>query len=355
MSSPRFTPVLLLAVALLPCCTNPTSGDEPKAAPTGAGTHGVQLGQYPSAPHEDRHGNLWFCCVFEGLTRFDGEQFVTFTEADGLASNTVRTILEDDDGTLWFATTGGLSKHDGATFTTVATYRGVTPTPGFGKHGHHRDLWDVHRDRQGNLWIASMDGVFRHDGEAFRPFALPTPGPDHSFEFTRKMVYDIFEDRQGRLWFGTDGAGAVRYDGAAFQVFTSKEHGLCSDRVTSVHQDTRGHFWFGSSDGGVSHYDGSSFTTHLRNKTFSQHMGWGRVMGCAEDAMGNLWFGIAGPVRGVYRYDGKAFRFFSEKHGLGDGHVSSVRVDRAGRVWLGTTAGVYRFDGQRFANFTKPR
>lgn len=320
---------------------------------TGSDDAPIQIAQYPSVPHEDRHGNLWFSTAFEGLVRYDGKEFVTFTTEDDLGGNTVRDILEDEDGVLWIGTSGGVTRYDGDTFETLTEYVGVIPKYSFTEDGDHRDIWDVLKDRQGTLWIATLDGLFRHDGSAFTPFPLPATETLPNYEFTPKMVYDIYEDKGGVLWFGTDGAGVVRYDGKNMTVFTAKTHGLTSDRVCTTIQDKRGDYWFGTSDGGVSHYDGETFTTYLRNTTYSEAMGWGRVMAIHEDQSGNLWFGKAGPVRGATRYDGETFRHFSEKDGLGDGHIPSIGEDRSGNLWFGTSAGVYRFDGERFENFTR--
>lgn len=361
-------PVLIIALPLLAgllACTRAHDGPGTQSVqPDGASTPpdpGITdkppihrpLAQYPSAPHEDRHGNLWFATAFEGLIRHDGNAFVTFTPADGLAGDTVRDILEDDDGILWIATTGGLSRYDGESFTTLTDYRDTPVTYSFTQGGDHRDIWDVLKDRHGTLWIATVAGVFRYDGTSFAPFPLPVLGTAQSFEFGPKMVYCIFEDKDGVLWFGTDGAGVVRYDGTGMVVYTAKDDGLCSDRVCAILQDRRGDFWFGTSDGGVSRYDGSSFTTHLRSKTFSEHFGWGRFMAIFEDRSGDVWFGVASTGGGAYRYDGETFRYLSQREGLGIGGVPSIGEDRGGNVWLGTTTGVFRFDGERFVHFTK--
>ena len=350
-------PTSSLSLPLIALFLSCTAGGDPDASPPptpqDTGEDPAPLAEYPGAPFEDKRGNLWISTVFEGLIRYDGTDFVTFTTQDGLASDSIRDILEDKDGLLWIATTGGVSTYDGTSFTTLTEYGDIPLQYTFTSEGDHRDVWDVHQDRQGSFWIATAGGVFRLEGSTFIPFPLPVLATQPNFEFTPKMVYHILEDQAGHLWFGTDGAGAMRYDGTTTTVYTQKDHGLASDRICTLLQDSQGDFWFGTSDGGVSHFDGTTFTTHLRSPSFSEHTGWGRFMAIAEDREGGLWFGAASRGGGVYRYDGEVFRHFSKDEGLGDGAVPSIRIDRSGHIWLGSTSGVFRFDGERFVHFTK--
>ena len=214
----------------------------------------------------------------------------------------MRDIVEDDEGVLWIATTGGVSKYDGESFSTLVAYDEITVTYSFTEQGDHFDIWDILIDRNGDLWMAGMNGVFRYDGKAFKPFPLPVVGTAKTSEFTPKMVYSIFEDSDGVLWFSTDGAGAVSYDGRSMKVYTEKANGLCSDRICEILEDSRGIMWFGSSGGGVSQYKDGTFTTHLRSETFSRYTGWGRYMAIHEDSDGNVWFGASMSGGGTYRY-----------------------------------------------------
>ena len=313
----------------------------------------VQLADYPGAPFEARNGHLWFGTVQEGLIRYDGTEFVTFTTKDGLPGMSIRGLVEDEAGLLWVGTTGGVCTFDGKRFTALTNYKDTTATRTLGNQRDHLDIWEILHDSQGQCWIATLGGVFRYDGAAFVPFALPVIAAPGAFEFAPKMVYHIYEDKAGDIWFGTDGAGAVRYDGKTMKVYTAESHGLCSDRICTILQDRRGDYWFGTSDGGTSRFDGSAFTTHMRSATRSPHTGWGRCMSILEDREGNVWFGVASAGGGVHRYDGKTFRYFGTKDGLGNGGIPSIRQDRSGTLWFGTTAGVYKLEGERFVNVTK--
>lgn len=310
------------------------------------------LAQYPSAPLETRDGALWFCTAFSGAIRFQDGEFTRFRRKDGLPSDTIRAILEDNTGRLWLGTGGGVCWFDGERFVPEVDSRGVRVTRTFAADGDHRDVWDVEIDREGTMWVAAMDGVFRSTDGAFERFALPVEGAPGAYEFGPRMVYSIFQDTDGALWFGTDGAGAVRYANSSFEVLTVAD-GLCSDRVCEILRDRRGDLWFGTSSGGVSRFDGDTFTTHLRTEEHSEITGWGRYMAILEDSRGHVWFGASMAGGGAHRWDGASWRAFGADDGLGTGAIPSLSKDRSGHLWFGTTAGVYRFDGERFEHFAE--
>ncbi len=55
------------------------------------------------------------------MYRYDGITFRNFTTTDGLANNSVFSILEDSAGHLWFGTRDfGLSRYDGRSLTTYS-------------------------------------------------------------------------------------------------------------------------------------------------------------------------------------------------------------------------------------------
>jgi ligand-binding sensor domain-containing protein len=71
-------------------------------------------------------------------------------------------------------------------------------------------------------------------------------------------------------------------------------------------------------------------------------------VGCRfQDKAGNLWFGTLN--EGVYRYDGKNFKNFTDKDGLVNNEVWFVLEDKNGNLWIGTRGfGLSRYDGKTF-------
>ena len=66
---------------------------------------------------QDHTGHLWIG-TGEGLSRFDGNDFEVFTEADSLCDNFLLVSHVNDQG-VWFGhMNGGVSLYDGKTFIT---------------------------------------------------------------------------------------------------------------------------------------------------------------------------------------------------------------------------------------------
>jgi ligand-binding sensor domain-containing protein len=69
----------------------------------------------PEALYEDHQGNFWVGTYLNGIYLFDRNSetpIENISQKDGLANNQVKSILEDDAGSLWISTANGLSKFD---------------------------------------------------------------------------------------------------------------------------------------------------------------------------------------------------------------------------------------------------
>ena len=60
---------------------------------------------------EDSNGSIWFATQGGGTVRYDGETFDTLTTKDGLAHNNISKIYESSDKDIWFATEGGVTQY----------------------------------------------------------------------------------------------------------------------------------------------------------------------------------------------------------------------------------------------------
>src|SRR5205807_1495987 len=97
----------------------------------------------------------------EGLARFDGYEFVTFTrEHSELPSNSITSLAADRDGSLWIGTPNGLAHYKDRHFR-LYTHRN-------GMLGDSVD--SLFEDHTGALWIVTGEGLNRFDGVRFTNF-----------------------------------------------------------------------------------------------------------------------------------------------------------------------------------------
>ena len=172
----------------------------------------------------DRDGNLWVGTENNGLYRIHSDTVDHFALADGLSSNQVRNLYEDQEGTIWATTSNGL---DSFQEPRVTTY---TATEGLGADNavsvivsHDGTVWVANNgsldsirngivlsvekndglpgnqvtslleDREKHLWVGVDDGLYIYENRYFRPI----PGPDRT---PLGMVVGITEDVDGNIW-----------------------------------------------------------------------------------------------------------------------------------------------------------
>jgi len=304
-------------------------------------TYSSEQGLYGLVPKIicDRKGNMWFGTDGGGVIRYDGKSFTTYTTAQGLGSNTVRSIAEDEIGQLWFGTDGGgASRFNGKYFTTFTTADGLG----------NNNIWCILEDKNGNTWFGTdRGGASCYNGKTFTSYTTARG-------LANNTVRCMAEDKNGNIWFGTEGGGVSKFDGRSFVNYT-KELGLASNTIRSIACDRVGNMWFGTDDNGVSCYDGRTF----KNYSIAEGLCGNTVLSIAEDRGGNLWFGTKGKGLSCYdpsaalRAGSKSFTTFSTTEGLCNNTVLSIAEDKAGNLWFGTYGGgVSNYDSRAFTAYT---
>ena len=90
----------------------------------------------------------------------------TYTTADGLAQDCVNRIIRDSRGFLWFCTREGLSRFDGYRFTSYTTDQGLP----------NRWVNYLLEARDGSYWVAAGNCVCRFNltgAPLFIPYTVP--------------------------------------------------------------------------------------------------------------------------------------------------------------------------------------
>ena len=130
-------------------------------------------------------------------------QFDHLTKSDGLASNVVVDMVQDSIGFWWLATDNGLQRFDGKYFT---TFTHDPADPGSLPSDVVNAVWI---DGTNRLWVATSQGVCRYDAVSGKFSPVPADsGVFHTYNPTR-----YFRDSSGGEWLITAVFGGIyRYD-----------------------------------------------------------------------------------------------------------------------------------------------
>lgn len=181
---------------------------------------------------EDSRDGLWVGTWNSGLLLRRGD---FFDRVDGIKGPIphMTAILCSPRGGLWVGTGEGLMRYEGGT----VTWFGQTNKPA------HKDVRSVAEDNDGTIWFGTSGGglgCLRADG-TIRYFNR-TDGLASDYVGCLKLEDD------GTLWIGTLGGGLTRLRNGRFSVVNWKQ-GLPNGFICHIEDDGRGFYWMGSHGG----------------------------------------------------------------------------------------------------------
>ena len=331
--------------------------------------------------------------------------WLSFGVGDGLPSNNVGVVQEDQNGEYWIASGSALVRYDAARWF-VYDHTNSPLGPG-------DSVIAIRNDHRGELWIGTRDsGLLMLDAERARWRAFP----GISLVSSGTKVQAIVEDHANTLWFGTN-AGIVSldstrtswrtYDAARIPQMSNEDiqaiiedtlHNLwfaapadtillldstrtfwsalpkgCEDAplqpaVRGLMQDTRGRVWVVGADRACIYLPASGAWDQI-GALGCFAGGCAEFSGIAEGPNGDIWIG----ERKTYDADSKlqdggAIRIRGDSihvvpqivmtaDGLASDDVVSVFCDAEGALWFGTTGGLSRLGGEtapQWTTYTSP-
>jgi ligand-binding sensor domain-containing protein len=189
---------------------------------------------------QPRDGYLWLAS-FDGLIRFDGARFTVFNTSTHpeLPTNRFVSIVEGPDGSVWAA----------AEFDYVATWNdGEFEVYGLGDERPGTAIGALQFDPAGTLWVRTNRGVFVMRDDRLQRFG------DESL---RRPVGELFLDSSGAVWVGTDGWGALRWQGGVVRQVMAQGSGPLSSLASSFAETTDGTVYIGTGVALLAYRDGS--------------------------------------------------------------------------------------------------
>jgi ligand-binding sensor domain-containing protein/two-component sensor histidine kinase len=291
----------------------------------------------------DTRGFLWFS-TSDGVARFDGYQFLTFSVDEGLRHRRVNDVMEAGNGRIWIATAGGLC------------WLGQQPRPGppidcgYVPPGA-RSVFRLLEARSSStketvIWCGTEAGLFRftsRDGR-FERMILTSGTSDKE-----PLVNDLYRDRDGTLWVGTE-LGLYRYGDGGVAAHYTVQQGLPANQVTAVREDRSGALWATTWRGAARIVNG-----HVDRVL-------DRSGGLAGEYLytllpldnGDIWFAGVGGVT-VVDAAGVVQRRMAGADGLVVDDVEALAQDAAGNIWVGTDGGgAIKIAQSGFTSYAEP-
>lgn len=303
-----------------------------------------------SSLNQDSRGFLWITTK-NGLSRFDGIEFVNYYRKDGLLSNSGNSVLEDKSGTIWVISVPGISKYTGNGFVSYPLppeYNGWVITP------------DCAVDNRGNLILTAtfpLDSTVKllvFSEGLYSDYSEKVPEIDSldifCIEYDQADDQLLLLDSNKKLWIIKDSIPEL-VQGRKFDRLLS-DRGMIfldEDKIRYSYKDGkfipynfrfnrgRADVYFNmESNGTVEFFNGDSL--FLISKSFSH-------TGNYIDREGVLWFTSEG---NLYKLLSTAFIGFHEDD-TGMRNIWAMIDDKNGHIWFGSLYNkLYEFDGQVF-------
>lgn len=342
-------------------------------------------------------GAIWIGTEDHGLVVQTRSQTRIYTIANGLPSNHVQSLYQDESGAIWVGTAGGVCN---ITQTKVQCLPAeVKLTPRMWRNVvvdasgevliaaqsklfcwnlgnvmairlsgiHVGEVRTLFRDRKGEIWAGTTTGLFRlwiHSNAAVLVRQKGVPGPvlalaedqsgnlwissfSHGLYRLNRMgiqhttccgnyIRALLVDHIGDLWIGSRAIGLTRWTDGSFIEYGLSE-GLANSLAIAVREDSPGILWMGS-DGGLQRFYKGRITangvpTALMHKN---------IRAIATGLDGTTWVGNAS--HGLYSVHGHSLQHWGKEQGLPEGEIRSLLLDTNGNLWAGfSPGGLVRF------------
>src|SRR6056297_2411682 len=126
-----------------------------------------------------------------------GIRFDRLGVSDGLSSSSVSSIVQDEEGFIWFGTQSGLNRYDGYSI------ERFEHDPFDRNSLSHNLVQTMHYDRTADvLWLGTYGGLNRFE-PGTGDFTLYDNRHDDPRSLSNNVVVAIEHDADGELWVGT--------------------------------------------------------------------------------------------------------------------------------------------------------
>ena len=264
-----------------------------------------------------------------------------YDEEDGVPSNHVTQLLQDDDGFMWFSTWNGLCRFDGYEFQTFKALSGDSC------HMTTDRLRNIWLSDQGNIYCKVDNDTFLFDTHTYRYYDIASQTEKEKARETGRHTakrghyngeYFELTDRQGLNWNLRDNA-IYCLRPIRFPAQPIAQHQPAQIRCLA--RDGEGRIWITSrEDATVRLFDAKLHPMgYLRpnGRLQANYASFGHPVYCITQTRdGLIWLGSK--PGGLFRYDSQSQTIRHIGH-LPHQAIYDIKEDRQGRIWLASLGG----------------
>lgn len=199
------------------------------------------------------------------------------------------------------------------------------------------EINDIHQDKLGFTYFATLDGLYRYDGVNTKLFLSD---PDSQNSISTNMILDIVEDKNGCIWLGTYGRGIVRIDPKTESINNFKISELANtskeiDNIEVIYIDKDNNIWIGNRIGiyKLKLDENSNIVETTRVHDQSKDMMLGTIIkDIYQSPNGDIWFGYTDAIYQIqYNETGEQT---TTRHYIGG--TQAITGDETG-IYIGAT------------------
>ncbi len=204
----------------------------------------------------------------------------------------------------------------------------------------HNFINDIKQDSLGFIWIATIDGLNRYDGNNFVQFKEQLESPTRGL--ANNYIQQLAIKNSNELVIATD-AGLVIYN---FKMddfnLINMEDGLLNNSVSAIEMGPDDNSIVGTYRGGIQ-FASNNWNLEYSNENFSQNINLtsNEISSIQLQQDSLLWIGTYHDgLNKINLKDGKVTHFFSKTDSSNSAVINSLYEDNDGNLWVGTRNGL---------------
>ena len=255
----------------------------------------------------------------------------------GLSNNQVKSIEEDELGFIWVGTLDGMNRYDGNQF---RVYRQETSAL------TNNNIQQISKSKSGSLLVATDGGlnIFNPKREEFSIFKS-------DFKYLSNSINSLLELDNNTLLVGAYDQGLHVFKEnkrVGFYGYSEVQpNSLSSNKISCLAKENDSIIWVGTFDKGLNKINLiNQNVTRIPVRSKEENI---NVIYIDTDK--NIWIGTNSGLR-VITSSGKQYKLEQKRsNGLSDDVIFAIEEDNFGKIWIGTEyGGLNILDKEKFLN-----